>query len=175
MCLWVCSWGVPIVPIRPAVHFSYFSFRGYFANVYVKHTTKCETLPIHFRISGKFRVLVMPWKNKPRNPLSFRPNADPGAKCCERQKGEKRGMKCEKGTRSTKREKGARSTKCEKGRAKYTAIHFSFFAFHPHFCIFRDKCIASLAGFTVQEKVNFFTWTIIIDSNIVICKLFQNS
>ncbi len=34
--------------LRPAIHFSYFAVCGYFANVFVKHTTKYETLTIHF-------------------------------------------------------------------------------------------------------------------------------
>ncbi len=59
----------------------------------------------------------MPRKNKPRNPLSFRVNADLRAKC-----------------------------KKQKRDAKYPAIYLLFFAFRTHFCIFRDKCIASLIG-----------------------------
>ncbi len=55
--------------VRPAIHFSYFAFHGYFANVFAKHTTKYETLTIHFRISCEYRVSLMPWKNKPRNSL----------------------------------------------------------------------------------------------------------
>ncbi len=39
-----------------------------------------------FRISCEFYVLLMPRKNKLRNPLSFCVNTDPGAKCCEMQK-----------------------------------------------------------------------------------------
>ncbi len=37
-----------ILNLRPAIHFSYFAFCGYFTNVFVKHTTKYETLTIHF-------------------------------------------------------------------------------------------------------------------------------
>ncbi len=69
--------------VRPATHFLYFAFRGYFANVFAKHTTKYEALIIHFRISCEFRVLLMPRKNKPRNPFTFRANVNLGAKCCE--------------------------------------------------------------------------------------------
>ncbi len=59
-----------------------------------------------FRISREFRVLLMPRKNKPQNPLTIRTNADSGAKCKKRKK---------------------RGVKCEKSDAKYLAIHFLFF------------------------------------------------
>ncbi len=72
-------------PIRPAIHFLYFAFRGYFTNVFAKHTTKYDTL-YTFRISWEFIVLLMLWKNKPRNPLSFCANADPAMECCEMRK-----------------------------------------------------------------------------------------
>ncbi len=35
------------VPIRPAEHFLYFAFCGYFANVFAKHTMKYKTLTVH--------------------------------------------------------------------------------------------------------------------------------
>ncbi len=66
-----------------------------------------------FRILCEFCVLLMPWKNKPRNPLSFCANADPGTNA----KSEKRDMKY------------------EKSDTKYHAIHFLFFVFCHHFCI----------------------------------------
>ncbi len=43
-----------------------------------------------FTFQAKLRVLLMPWRNKPRNPLSFRANADPSAKCTEIWKRKKR-------------------------------------------------------------------------------------
>ncbi len=42
-----------------------------------------------FRISCEFRVLLMPQKNKPQNPLTFCVNADPGVKCCKMWKAKK--------------------------------------------------------------------------------------
>ncbi len=43
------QWGNECyIGLRPAIHFSYFAFQGYFVNVIVKHTTKYETLTIHF-------------------------------------------------------------------------------------------------------------------------------
>ncbi len=39
-----------------------------------------------FCISREFRVLLMPQKKKPGNPLSFHTNANPGTKCCEMRK-----------------------------------------------------------------------------------------
>ncbi len=80
---------------------------------FAKHTTKYETLAIHFRISCEFRVLLMPRKNKPRNPLTFRVNADPGAKCCKMRKAKKGAWNVKKW-----------GTKREKNGAKYPAIHF---------------------------------------------------
>ncbi len=55
----------------------------------MKHTTKHKTLTTHFHISCEFRVLLMPQKSKPPNPLSFRANADTGVKCCEMRKAKK--------------------------------------------------------------------------------------
>ncbi len=83
-------------------------------------------------------------KNKPRKPLTFRINADPGAKYYE------------------KRKKGC---KMQKREMKYLAVHFSFFAlcdrfyafcncfctFCNHFCIFRDKCIVGLKNYTLRK------------------------
>ncbi len=72
-----------------------FVFRGYFVNIFTKHSLYT------YRISCKFRVLLMPRKNKPRNPLSFRTNADSGAKCCEMQKVKKGAQNGKKVTRNT--------------------------------------------------------------------------
>ncbi len=79
-----------------------------------KHTTKYETLTIHFLHFMRFCVLLMPRKNKSQNPLIFRVNADPGAECKSEERGAKR----------------------EKSGMKYHTIHFSFFSV-------RKKCIAS--------------------------------
>ncbi len=79
---------------RPAIHFSYF------ANVFVKHTTNYETLTIRFSYFMQISRL-MPWKNKPQNPLTFRANVDPGGKCCEMQKAKKGAQNSKKGTRNT--------------------------------------------------------------------------
>ncbi len=100
---------------RPAIHFLYFAFCRYFTNFFAKHTTKCETLAITFCISGKFLVLLMPQKNKPRNPLSFRAN---------------------EGVRN--RKKVAQNTPQYTFVFRYTDL---FFIFRAHFCIFRGKCI----------------------------------
>ncbi len=74
----------------------------------------------NFRISREFRVLLMPQKITPRNPMTFPVNAYPRAKCCKM------------------------GVKCEKSDAKYHAIRFLFFALRDRFHIFCDKCIASL-------------------------------
>ncbi len=62
----------------------------------------------------------MPRKNKPQNPLSFRANADPGAKC-KKQKKER-----EMRTKS-------RKIPC-----------YMLFVFRDHFRVFHNKCIAGL-------------------------------
>ncbi len=87
-----------------------------------------------FPISCEFCVLLMLRKNKPRNPLTFRTNADPGAKSCE-----KRGANCEK-----------------KGREipSYTLL---FFAFHDHSRVFHDTCIAGLTSRSTRYKLFSFT------------------
>ncbi len=72
--------------VKGWLYFFVFRILWYFANVFTKHTVKYETLAIHFHISCEFRVLLMPQKNKPRNPLTFRTNLDPGAQCCEMRK-----------------------------------------------------------------------------------------
>ncbi len=64
-------------------------------------------------------------KNKLRNPLTFHMNANPGAKCKKRKN----------------------RMKHEKSDAKYPAVDFLFFAFRDRFCVFCDKCIASLRIF----------------------------
>ncbi len=56
----------------------------------------------------------------------------------------------------------ARNAKSEKRGAKYPAMLFLFFAFHAHFCVFRDKCIA---GVTVYLVI-IFKWRKIPNSTI---------
>ncbi len=61
--------------IKPAIHFSYFvGMRNKPQNM--KHSLHT------FHISYE----LMLRKSKPRNPLTFHANADPGAKCCKMQK-----------------------------------------------------------------------------------------
>ncbi len=67
-----------------------------------------------FRISCEFHVSLMPRKNKPRNPLTFRTNADPYAKYCKMRKKEHK-IPC-----------------------------FALFIFHDCFCVLCDKCIVGL-------------------------------
>ncbi len=90
-----------------------------------------------FRISCKFRVLSIPQKNKPQNPLTSHVNANPGAKCEKQKKG----------------------CKMWKSDAKYLAIHFLFFAFCDCFHIFRNKCIADLTvPITHQQRWYIWPW-----------------
>ncbi len=54
---------------------------------------------------------------------------------------------------AVKREK--RGTKREKSDGKYPAIHFSFFTFCGHFCVFCDKCIADRRYKTKRSTLLF--------------------
>ncbi len=78
-----------------------------------------------FRILCKFCVLLMPRKNKPQNPSTFRANATLAPNAAKYEK----------------RKKGHETPKSD---AKYPSAHFLFFAFCEHFRVFCDKCIAGL-------------------------------
>ncbi len=72
--------GFLVSLLRPAIHFSYFV-------KFLQNTPENTKHSIYtFHISGELRVLLMPRKNKPRNTLTFRKNADLGAKYCEKPK-----------------------------------------------------------------------------------------
>ncbi len=43
--------------------------------------------------------------------------------------------------------------KCKKSDAKYLTTHFLFFAFHERFCVFYDKCIASLVNWSLNATL----------------------
>ncbi len=73
---------------------------------FTKHTTKYETLAIHFSHFMQTSCLINTAKKPSQNSLNFRVNADPGVKCKKRKK------RCE----------------MQKSDVKYTAVHFSFFA-----------------------------------------------
>ncbi len=130
-----CSWGSLICWIRVswyvyprvksllrlAIHFSNFTFCGYFENVFAKHTTKYETLTVHFSYFMRISCSINATKKttKSFDYLTFCANANPGVKCKKRKKG------------------------CEMGKKwrEIPAIHFLFFAFHDRFCVFCDKGI----------------------------------
>ncbi len=67
--------------LRVVIHFSYFAFCEHFYETHHKIRNTHYTL-----FSCEFRVLLMPRKNKPQNPLTFRTNADPGEKCGKQKK-----------------------------------------------------------------------------------------
>ncbi len=112
------------VPLRLAVYFSHFAFHECFLRN-ISRNTKHSLYT--FCISCEFLVLLMLWKNKPQSPLSFRVNADPGAKC----------------------KKWKKRRKMRKSGTEYPTIHFSFFVFRAHFLVFCDKCIAGLRRTTL--------------------------
>ncbi len=58
---------------------------SYFVACFAKTFAKYEKW-LAGHISFEFRVLLMPRKNKPQNPLTFCANSDPGAKCRETRK-----------------------------------------------------------------------------------------
>ncbi len=70
--------------------------------------------------------------NKPRNPLTFCADADPGTKCCDMQKAKKGAQKCD---------------------TKHPAIHFLFFASCDCFHVFCDKCIAGLRVILYKKRI----------------------
>ncbi len=71
-----------------------------------------------FHISSEFRIWLMLPKNKPRNPLTLRANADPaGEKCCKSKK---------KGARNAK--KVTRNTPLYASCFSHFAIVFAYFA-----------------------------------------------
>ncbi len=76
-----------VISVRPTKHFSYFAFCGYFASVSVKHTTKYETLIIHFSYFMQISCFINSQKNEPRNPLTFHTDANHGTKCKKWKKG----------------------------------------------------------------------------------------
>ncbi len=65
---------------RPTTHFLYF------ANVFANTPRNTKHSLYLFCILCEFHILLMPRKNKPRNPLTFRMNADPNVKCCKMRK-----------------------------------------------------------------------------------------
>ncbi len=84
-----------------AIYFSYFAFRGYFANVFAKHTKKYWTLTIRVSHFRQISYLLMPGKNKPQNHFSFCANSEPGANCCEMWKAKKGTLNAKKVTQNT--------------------------------------------------------------------------
>ncbi len=97
------------------------------------------------------RVLLMPQKNKPPNPLTFRTNDNPGVKC----ENQKKGCKMRK-----------------KSDIKYNVIHFSFFVFPDHFHVFCDKCMASEIEY---DNIFFHIIAIPIETFLVTQKQFVHS
>ncbi len=84
-----CEFGVyeKCVVVKSAIQFSYFAG---ILRMFLRNTPRNAKHSLYtFRISGEFRVLLMPQKNKPRNPLSFYVNASHGAKCEKQKKGRK--------------------------------------------------------------------------------------
>ncbi len=111
-------------------------------------------LPYTFHISGQFCVLLMLRKNKPRNPLSFRTNANHGVK-------------------REKRKKGRETQKKWRKIPRYT---LSFFAFRVHFRRFCNKCIVGLRktghSWGSLKTTNRYRWYL-IDSFWDFCNLSQ--
>ncbi len=61
-------------------------------SLYIRTVQKISISPrpvIHFHISCKLCVLLMPRKNKPQNSFTFRVNVNPAAKWCKMQKAKK--------------------------------------------------------------------------------------
>ncbi len=137
-----------------------------------------------FRISCEFRVLLMPRKNKPRNPLTFRANANPGAKCCEMRK-------AKKGTQNTK--KNIQNTSLYTFCSSHFAIVFAHFAISdsrpkkiPNFSHIRTILLSYvsrkytskltfLGPFLTVHTIQLCQLTISCSFWCQICSLFKNS
>ncbi len=119
--------------VRPTIQFSPFAIWAYFASVFAKHTTKYETLTIHFSYFMQiwcFNNAAKKWTTK-----SF----DFSYECrswCEMLRNAK---------------SGKRGVKCEKRDAKYPAIYFLFFTFLGRFRVFRDKCRTGLRDYSSSD------------------------
>ncbi len=125
-------WNVKIVTQNTSLYIFSFSHFGsiscYFAIPSILQMIswnirqKARNLYTHC-FSFRFRVMLMPWKNKLWNWSTFRKNADQ----CKIQQNVKN-----------------MTENAKENDAKYPATCFSFFAFCEHFMLFRDKCIASI-------------------------------
>ncbi len=98
---------------------------SHFASVF--HRTHHKIRNTHYTLSHFMRILrfINVAKKEKWNPLTFCVNADPKKGCAKRESG-----------------------------TTYPTIHFSFFAFCPHFRVFCDKCIAGLTGNNKPEIMN---------------------
>ncbi len=76
--------------VRLAIHFPILHFTGILRMFSQNTPWNMKHSPYTFCISCEFHVLLMPLKNKPRNPLGFCMDADPGTKGCEMWKVKKR-------------------------------------------------------------------------------------
>ncbi len=64
--------------VRLAIYFSYFAC---ILRMFLRNTPQNMKHSLYtFRILCQFRVLLMPWENKPQSPLTFHANANPGTK-----------------------------------------------------------------------------------------------
>ncbi len=134
----------------PDIHFSYFAFHGYFANIFAKHTMKYETL--HFSYFMRISCFINAAKKETAKSFDF---------SCE----------CWLWREMLWNAKSKHWWKCEESDAKYPSIQCSFFAFQNRFHIFCDKCIADLVeGSTVFHKIPLTFCT----KTALLCKMAQN-
>ncbi len=126
-----------------AIDLSYFCFTfcEYFASVFAKHTTKYETLTIHF----SYFIQILCFVNTTKKPIK---SFDISQAChnpwCEIMRNEKRKKN---------------DMKCEKSETKYNPMHFSFFTFCEHFMLFRNKCITRLMSMAIPKQIEYIDVT----------------
>ncbi len=96
-CLLCCR----LISVRPAIHFSYFAFRGYFANIFAKHTVKYKTLTIHFSYFMRILCFINAAKKETTKSFDFLHECRPWCKMLRNAKSENRGEKCKKVTQNT--------------------------------------------------------------------------
>ncbi len=136
--------------LTPAIHFLYFAFHRYFANVFTKHATKYEILIIHFLHFMRISCFINAAKF-----FDFSREWQPWCKMLWNAKSKKK------------------TCKMWKSGGKYPAIHFLFFAFCDRFCVFRDKCSPPYKNFLTTDSfpcATLVTMITILDQWMCFCQ-----
>ncbi len=76
--------------VRMAIRVLYFAFRSVSQTISLSKCWKAKNSLYTYHFSFKFRVSLMPGKDRLWNSLTFCENANPGAKCCKMQRKKRR-------------------------------------------------------------------------------------